>query len=255
MSEFEQSAYQSAPEQVESTETPIQQETTEQVEQTPDTTQDESNYFEVKYNKEPYKVSYDEAPTYIQKGLNYDKVSQRASEYEQRLHEIAEITGYQSTDELFQAMALAKQQQEEEKYRQLGIDPQTFNQLLENNPEIQYAREMRAKQEEEQRFKNEANELFETFPDLKPESIQPEVWKVKEQKGLSLLDAYLRVNYKNLGQQKEQEAIQKLQGNAQASPGSLGGGEVNHNHSIKDMSKTDFESLIRRVKNGEVRSL
>lgn len=235
---------------------PVTQEPTIETTQTqePVTTQ-EPQYFEVKYNKEPVKVSYDEAPDYIQKGLNYDKVSQRVSEYENHLNRVAQITGYSSHEEMLQALEQAEREQEAQRYRDAGIDPQVFNQLLENNPEIQYAREMRAKQEADQRFQSEANELFNEFPDLKAEQIPQEVWHVKEQKGLSLLDAYLRVSYKNLGQQKEQEAIQKLQGNAQASPGSLSGGDVQHNTSIKDMSKNDFESLLRKVKNGEVRSL
>ena len=71
MSEFEQGSYQTS---TEPQETPQQQEQTQVEPSSPQ----ESNYFEVKYNKEPVKVSYDEAPTYIQKGMNYDKVQQQA---------------------------------------------------------------------------------------------------------------------------------------------------------------------------------
>lgn len=247
MADFEQSGYQ--------TTEPVAQEpkTQEPITQEPVTTQDD--FIEVKYNHEPLRISRDEAPTYIQKGLNYDKLNQRLTDYEQRLNDLASVTGYQTPDELFNAIEDYKRQQEMEQFQQAGVDPDTFNQLLDRHPDIQYAREMKQQQEEQARFNAEASELFQEFPDLKPEQIPPEVWQIKEQRGLSLLDAYLRVSYKNIGRQKEQEAIQKLQSNAITSTGALGGGDVNHNTSIKDMPKSDFEALLRKVKNGEVRSL
>ncbi|MBS4200283.1 hypothetical protein KHA93_11640 [Bacillus sp. FJAT-49732] len=222
--------------------------------QDPVTTQ-EQNYFTVKYNKEERQVPYDEAPDYIQKGLNYEKVSQRASEYENHLNRVAQLTGYQSHEEMLLALDQAEQEQEQQRYRDAGIDPDTFNQFLEQHPDIQYARQMKQQAEEQSIFRREADELFSEFPGLKAEEIPNEVWQLKEQRGLSLLDAYLRVSYKSLGQQKEQEAIQKLQLNAQSSAGSLGEGNVQHQTSIKDMPKSDFETLLRQVKNGEVRSL
>lgn len=251
MSEELQGGYQTAPVE-QANETPIQQEPAQT--QEPATTQ-EPDYFTVKYNKEERQVSYDEAPEYIQKGLNYDKVQQRVSEYEQHLNRMAQLTGYQTHEEMLQALDEAEKEQEQQRYRDAGIDPDTFNHLLEQHPDIQYARELKQQQEQQQRFQAEADELFSEFPDLKPDDIPAEVWQLKETKGLSLLDSFLRVNYKNLAQQKEQEAIQKITGNAQSSAGSLGGGDVQHNTSVKDMPKDDFESLLRKVKNGEVRSL
>lgn len=221
----------------------------EQTEETPATKQD--NYFTVKYNKEERQVSYDEAPDYIQKGMNYDKVNQRVSEYEQNLNKIAKMSGYNSHDELLQAVSEAEKRQEREQYEQAGIDPDKFNELLEKHPDVQYAREMKQKQEQESKFQSEANELFGEFPDLKADQIPNDVWQLRESKGLSLLDAYLRVNYKSLGQQKEQEALQKLQQNQNSSTGSLNGGEVEHNKSFSKMSKKDFDSIQQRVLRGE----
>lgn len=246
--EFE-GGYQTA-ETPEVSEAPIQQESA-QVE-TPATTQD---YFTVKYNKEERQVSYDEAPDYIQKGLNYDKVQGKVSEYEQQLNRVAQLSGYQTHDELLAALDDIEQQQQRAQYEEAGIDPDIMNQFIEKHPDIQYAREMKQKEEETQRFNNEANELFAEFPDLKPEQIPAEVWQLKESKGLSLLDSYLRVNYKSLGQQKEQEAIQKLQGNAGASPGSLGGGDVNHVTNVSNLSSKDFSSLVDQVLRGERKQL
>jgi hypothetical protein len=126
MSEFEQSAYQSA-EETEVNEPSI--ETTEQ----PSSPQ-ESNYFEIKYNKEPVKVSYDEAPSYIQKGMNYDKVNQRATEYEQHLSRVAQLSGYQSHEDFLQALEEAEKQQERQKYEDAGLDPDVLNQFLNLTP-------------------------------------------------------------------------------------------------------------------------
>lgn len=229
---------------------PTQEPTQEPATQEPGTTQ-EPQYFTVKYNKEEKQVSYDEAPDYIQKGMNYDKVSQRASEYEKHLDRVAKVAGYQSHEDMLQQLDAIEKQQQEQEYRDAGLDPNVLNKYLEQHPDIQYARELKAKQEEDAKFREEANELFKEFPDLKAEQIPQEVWQLKEQKGLSLLDSYLRVNYKSLGQQKEQEALQKLQSNAQSSTGALGGGEVQHNTSISKMNKADFEALQQRVLRGE----
>jgi hypothetical protein len=245
--EFE-GGYQTA-ETPEVSEAPIQQEQTE-----PSSPQ-ESNYFTVKYNKEERQVSYDEAPDYIQKGLNYDKVQGKVSEYEQQLNRVAQLSGYNTHDELLSALDDIEQQQQRAQYEEAGIDPDIMNQFIEKHPDIQYARELKQKEEETQKFNSEANELFAEFPDLKPEQIPSEVWQLKESKGLSLLDSYLRVNYKSLGQQKEQEAIQKLQGNAVASPGSLGGGDVNHVTNVSNLSSKDFSSLVDQVLRGERKQL
>ncbi|WP_203289845.1 hypothetical protein [Metabacillus sp. cB07] len=226
-------------------EQPIQQELTQ--EDPPATTQDD-NFFEVKYNKEAVRVSYDEAPDYIQKGMNYEKVQSKANEFEQHLQTVAQLAGYGSHEELLQALQLEQQQREQQKYYDAGIDPETFNSLLEQHPDIQYAREMKQQEEEKQKFNEEAQEFFAEFPEV--QEVPPEVWKLKEEKGLSLLDSYLRINYKSLGQQKEQEAIQKLQTNALSSPGALGDG-AEHKVGYSNLSSADKKALRERVLRGE----
>ncbi|MFF5396659.1 hypothetical protein ACFY5J_04560 [Peribacillus butanolivorans] len=112
---------------------------------------------------------------------------------------------------------------------------------------------MERQQQENQKLQSEANELFTKFPDLTPEEIPQEKWQLKETRGLTLLAAYLRTTYKQLGQQKEQEAIQILQGNA--SPGSLAGGAVNHTTNISNLSSKDFGSMVDQVLRGERKQL
>jgi hypothetical protein len=221
-------------------------------EQPPATTQE--NYFRVKYNHEEREIPYEEAPTYIQKGLNYDKVQQRADEYEQDLSRLQQFYGFQSREDLLQALDEAERERERQEYLDRGLDPdaldEVLNKRIEQHPDIQYAREMKKQAEEQQRFQSEVSELLTEFPDLKPEQIPPEVWQLQQQKGLSLLDSYLRVSYKSLGQQKEQEAITKLQQNALSTPGSLGAG-AEHKTGYSNLSSAEKKALRDRVLRGE----
>lgn len=230
-----------------------QQEQTESIENNPATTQ-EQNYFEIKYNKEPVKVSYEEAPTYIQKGMNYDKLQEKlqALENDPRLsfvENMANRFGMTVPDYL----EAVKQQEEQERINELiqqGVSEDLAQEMLENRRfREQFETERKAK-EADARFKQEADELFQEFPNIKPDQIPAEVWQIKEQRGLSLLDAYLRVSYKSLGQQKEQEAIQKLQQNARSTPGSLGAG-AEHKAGYANLSAADKKALRERVLRGE----
>jgi hypothetical protein len=247
MSEFEESTYQSAPEV---NETPIETETSVEPESTP-----QENVFTVKYNKEEVQVPYEQAPDYIQKGLNYEKVQTRATEYEQHLNRIAQLSGYQTHDELLQAVEEAERDRERQQFEEAGIDPDKFNELLEKHPDVQFAKELKAKQAEEERIQSEIGEFQEQFPDVQFDQIPKEVWQLQEQKGLSLLDSYLRVNFKSLAQQQEQVAIQKLQQNNLTSPGSLSGGDVSHKTNVSSMGKNDFQSLVDKVLRGETKTL
>ncbi|MFC5775155.1 hypothetical protein [Ectobacillus antri] len=210
--------------------------------------------FTVKYNKEEMQIPYDQAPDYIQKGLNYEKVQQRATTYEQQLQRLAQMSGYQTLDELNHAIEQYEKAQERQRYEQAGIDPDTFNQLLSQHPDIQYAQQLRQEQEQQARISQEVSELRSMFPDVEFDQIPQAAWQLKEQSGISLLDAYLRTNYQTLAQQKEQEAIQKLQNNQTASPGTLSGGDTTHNVSVSQLSAKDFKQLKESVLRGERRT-
>jgi hypothetical protein len=178
----------------------------------------------------------------------------KLQEYEQQVNsidsEISKLYGDQGIHTWSDYQRAIEEQRQAQMYEEAGISPESFNQLLEQHPDIQFAREMKAKAEEEQRFQQEANELFQEFPDLKAEQIPSEVWQLKEQRGVTLLDAYLRVTYKSLGQRKEQEAIQKLQQNARSTPGSLGAG-AEHKAGYANMTAADKKALRERVLRGE----
>ena len=152
-----------------------------------------------------------------------------------------------------------EREQERQDLIQRGLDPDALedvvNKRIENHPDMQAFRQMQQQQQQSQQLQTEASELFNKFPDLTPEQIPAEAWQLKEQRGISLLDAYLRTTYKQIGQQKEQEAIQKLQSNALSSTGSLSAGEVNHTTNISNLSSKDFSSLVDQVLRGERKQL
>jgi hypothetical protein len=175
----------------------------------------------------------------------------RTETYEQNLNRIAQLSGYQTHDELLQAVEEAERQRERQEYEAAGIDPDQFNQLLEKHPDIQYAREQRAKQEQEAKFGQEVSSFFEKHPDIKPDDIPKEVWQIRENEGLPLLHAYRSYMFDNVRQQSEQQALQKLQQNSLSTPGALGQEGSEHKASVGSMAKKDFASLVERVKRGE----
>jgi len=150
------------------------------------------------------------------------------------------------------------QTQEQQYYKQLeeqGIDPR----LIENHPALlrikQKEQELQLKEKqlaEKERVTQEINEFIEVFPDVK--KIPPEVWELREKRGLSILDAYLRVNYKKLAEQAkaegEQAAIAAIRQRKEASTGPAKGGATPQK-SAWDIPKEDFERMVERVKRGE----
>lgn len=162
------------------------------------------------------------------------------------------IKTYAQYQQVLREIEVEKQQEE---MRNAGLDPNLVNQVVNQHPAVQWANQFKQQQEQQLQFNAEASELFGMFPDLKAEQIQPEVYNLKATKGLSLLDAYLRVNFKNMGTQAEQSAIKKITQNAQTSPGALGTGGEPQTNSIKDMSDTDFRKLQEAVLRGERKTL
>lgn len=189
-----------------------------------------------------------------------DQYRTQAETYQQQLDRTAKLAGYQSHDDLIAALDELEQSQQRQQYEDAGINPDLLNGLIEQHPSVQFARQLQQQQQQEQQMASEWGELVNQFPDITPEKIAPEVFQMQEQlaaqnKHLSLLDAYLRVNYKSLGQQKEQEAIQKLQQNAAASPGPLGGGDVSHVTNVSKLSSSDFNNIVNQVLRGERKQL
>lgn len=152
------------------------------------------------------------------------------------------------------------QNQEQAYYRQLeeqGVDPR----IIDQHPAVLQAKQMqealKGKEQqlsEKERFNQEAQELFETFPDVDAKNIPQEVWQLRDQKGLSLLDAYLRVNHKKMIEdtkaKTEQQTIANLRKKKEASTGPTTGGAAT-TKTAWDLSDKDFDKMYERAMRGE----
>lgn len=132
-----------------------------------------------------------------------------------------------------------------------GIDPEYLDQVVSNNPIVRQAQALIEQQREQQRFNAEAQELFNTFPDLTPDKVPPEVFKLKAERGVSLLDAYLRMEYPRIKDSARREGEQAAIGAMQApSPGSLTAPADAGRRSVMDLSKDEFQKILDEVKSG-----
>lgn len=200
---------------------------TEQVENTdvvPDTIQEEvspqaQQAFRVKYNKEEVEVPYDQAPDYIQKGMNYDKVQQRATDYEQSLNRMAQLSGYASVDEMVQAMnELEQQQQIQLEAQRMGVDEETYNQYFQP---VQQELTTLKSQVEEFQMKEIQRQIDSELNELKqdPDFAQHEqaMFDIANQYGMTLKDAYefaslraLRSQLPDIQQQSKQQVLDQI---------------------------------------------
>jgi hypothetical protein len=223
--------------------------------------EEEGDYFEVKYNKEILKIPREEAPTYIQKGLNYDKIKQRAEELEKTasyLDKLAQLSGYQSTEEFIRAVEQAEEQRRiEEEARKFGIDPEVYRQHFELvNAELQQLRAKLNQLEQERAIKEverEVNELRSKYEDF--EKYEEKVFELAIQKGYALEDAYKLVAYEDhiskVMKQTEQEVLAKVRGRDQKQ---VLPSNDRPNHAKLDPANMTFEQieeLSRRARMGE----
>lgn len=242
----------------ETPDTAIEETQEEVVEETPATTQEEQDFFEVKYNKENMRISRDEAPTYIQKGLNYDKVNQKASEYEQHLQKVAQITGYSNIEELIQAAQEAEEQQRiQQESQRLGVDEEAYRKHFEPvNSELQQLKtELQTLREREriQQIDAEVNSLRSKYDDFS--KYEKQVFDTAIEKGYTLEDAYKLVTYEdriqNIARQKEQEVLAQVTGRDEKQVIPSNDKPSNNNFNPANMSFEEIQELSRRARAGE----
>jgi len=239
-------------ESTEQTEQPNQTEPTTETTETPDATPEATKQatIKVKYNKEEKEIPYDEAPAWIQKGLNYDKINTRLTE---RDAEVARrfgaqgittweqlIAGWDATQQHQQSQLLDSQYQaviakEAEKY---GADPAVMleiaQSLVSKHPSVLKAGQIeqelgqtRSQQQMQAQVNQSANEFKSAYPELDYSTIPQEVWD-RCNKGYSLLDSYQIHENKALkekiaAQEKAIQVKETNKKNAVNSPGSVTG--------------------------------
>ncbi|WP_058301699.1 hypothetical protein [Gorillibacterium timonense] len=224
------------------------------------TTQEQPKGITVKYNKEDRFIPEEEAPTWIQKGLNYDKVSERAKEaekYQQNLDRIAKFYGFDSHDKYMDALNEAEQQRQiEEEARRLGVDEQVVLQHLKPLQDKVAGFEQEQRRLEQERASLEVEKDLTTlrakYPDW--DKYQDATFELAIQQGYRLEDAYRLASYEDkmssAAQKAEAETVRKLQENAQASTGSAAAG-AEHNGKFETLSKADKLRMIEEVKQGK----
>jgi len=186
------------------------------------------------------------------------RLAAATQKYEEKLRKFQELTGYDLDEALsyYEQRALEEQRR---RYEEAGLDPDLIMELINQHPTVQQAAQLLQQQQEQTRIQAEVQEFLQEFPDIKPEDIPQEVWQYKFERGVSLLDAYLRVNYKQLAEkirrEAEQAAIAKITGRDKATTGPTKGAPGPTKTNIWELSSADFEKLVEKAKRGELREL
>jgi hypothetical protein len=159
-------------------------ETEETEEPAPTTAQEQpTKGIKVKYNGEEKLVSEDEAPTLIQKGMNYDKVQQRLQDQEKALDEVAVLQGFKNHADLIENLPKLREQQQKQRQSELdnmktdmldqleanGIDRESAEKWIENHPTFKAGREALENQRVADQKAAESDrwgELYKKYPNL-----------------------------------------------------------------------------------------
>ncbi|WP_028547232.1 hypothetical protein [Paenibacillus taiwanensis] len=229
---YEESANQSGYEQ-QNTVVEAQQEFTEPTDNGQESPpQEQPKGITVKYNKEDRFIADEEVSTWVQKGLNYDKVSERAKEaerYQQMVDRTARYYGYDNPDDYMAALEQAETerriQQEAEK---LGVDEEVIRNHLQplNQKLSEYERQLKEIKEQEMIRSIDADiqRLSGVYPDF--DKYKQAAFELASSRGYSLEDAYKISSYEDrLNAAKleaQNETIRNLQLNAASSTGALG---------------------------------
>lgn len=227
--------------------------------------QEEPRGIKVKYNKEERFVPEDEVPNWVQKGLNYDKVSEKAQQaerYQQSLDRIAKFYGYPDHDSYMAALEQAEMDKRiQEEAEKLGVDEDVIRNHLQplNQKLTEYETKLRTIEEQEAIRKVESQiTIMENDPTNFPDfgKHKQAVLQAAYERGYSLEDAYKIVTYDSRVQaaalQAQQEAVRKLQQNADSSTGSLGADSPDHATGYLSMSKEERRAFKERVKAGKI---
>lgn len=218
----------------------------------------------VKYNKEDRFVPEDEVPNWVQKGLNYDKVSEKAQQaerYQQMLERTAKFYGFDSHETYMTALEQAETDRRiQEEADRLGVSEDVIRDYVQPlKSELD-----QLKQRDQQRSEADLIQRVETqiasmendatnYPNFAQYKV--DVINMAATKGYSLDDAYKILTYDSrvttASQQAQQEAIRRLQQNADSSTGALGADAPDQATGYMAMSPTERKAYRDRIKRGQ----
>lgn len=162
----------------------------------------EEPFLTVRYDKEDKNLSRDEAVTYAQKGMNYDRMYGKYQELNDRINSLAELNGM-SVDEYIDSLntvqtnyAVSKEVQEL-KNTYPNAEPELLKELAEKKVAEKFANQRTEKQTEVENREKERNEnlarqmdiFARIHPDVKADELDEEVYQLMSQ-GYTLLEAY-----------------------------------------------------------------
>lgn len=195
-------------------------------------------FLSVKYNKEDVALDKDKAVEYAQKGMNYDKVYEQLEGFKNSkglkyLENIAQKSNT-SIDELVDYW---QEQEEIQVIKDLaeksGLSDEVAERLyhLEKREKEREAKdnEYKAEQEKKQAYTDFLEFYKEEYGDYpKDNDISEEVWRIQEETGKSVKDAFIEYERNKFKAElskinQSNEVQQKNEANKETSPGSISG--------------------------------
>lgn len=195
----------------------------------------ESPKVKLKYNHEEKEYSLDDVIPLAQKGLNYDKLQEKLTELQNspalgkisKVQELSSLLGYQSEDEMIDALFEHAYNQKAETE---GLTPEQIKKEYELQQKEKQINEKLSVEEKKQKETQMYAKFLQNYPDVKPEMIKKETWdKVNE--GMDLSAAYAMQAYQEL--QSEIKILKQNEENQKKAPI---GGVSKHG---SDMTKND----------------
>lgn len=225
--------------------------------------QEQPKGIKVKYNKEERFVPEDEVSSWVQKGLNYDKVSEKAQQaerYQQMLDRTAKINGFDDHEAYAAALDEYEMNQRiQEEAERLNVSEDAIREhiqpLRQELDELKGRDKLRAEEDMVRTVEAKLNSMESdtaSYPDFA--KYKNDVINLAAEKGYSLDDAYIIASHhdrlNNARTQAQQETIRNLQQNADSSTGSLGADSPEHSGGYSSMSSSERKAFRERVKSG-----
>jgi len=206
------------------------EETTENVEQQEDITQTQA--FSRRLNAEREKIRQEAAAEAVDRHI--------AEEYKGQIWNGKPILTKADLD----------QANYESQLQNATNDPEEIQRLINEHPEVKAARLAQQKQADQQKMFEEWQELQSEYKEIKDFSqVGQDVYDMAARRGIPLLDAYNRVNVKNIKLKTEQDTIRNINKNATSSPDSVSsGGVVHKTKSVSEMTSEEFDSYREEVR-------
>lgn len=194
---------------------------------------------DIKYNGEEQVIDdIERARELAQKGMNYDKINERATQFEEELKQYKDNPlydwandqmqkyGYDDPKEFLKAVNINQKTQE---YQKQGLSPQEAKERAEMQYRLEHLESQVQEKQEQEQLKKEQQEFLEWHDEkvkagifdgeLDPNSIPESVWQEVDN-GTPLKVAYMEYALEDMAKNGEQKVLKKIKENKQTSTGS-----------------------------------